>query len=122
MLVALLLRRVPHRADKGRIERCRGKIPKFLDFDIETDRPGDRDASFPQLAIHYAQHRVLGMPEIDSKEYAAGDRVARVRTDLDKADRRASVGGTRMRDPADGADHAGGADQRIAPPGHRRRT
>src|SRR5512133_3976530 len=62
------------------------------------------------------------MAEIHGEEHAAGDRVARVRSHLDKADRSAGMGRVGMADAVDRVDHASGADQGVAPPRHRRRT
>src|SRR5215831_6917506 len=59
------------------------------------------------------------MAEVDREEDLAGDRVARVRADLDKADRRAGEGRMSVADTVDRVDHAGGTDQRIASPRHR---
>src|SRR5947207_15957935 len=62
------------------------------------------------------------MTEIHGEEHAAGDRVARVRAHLDKADRSAGIGRVGMADAVDRVDHASGADQGVAPPRHRRRA
>src|SRR5262249_40155452 len=78
-------------------------------------------AGLPQLAIHSRQYRVFGMAEVDSKEYPAGNRVARVGADLDKTDRGAGIRRVRQADAVDRVDHPRRTDQRITPPRHRRR-
>src|SRR5271166_701365 len=62
------------------------------------------------------------MTEIDGEEHASGDGVARIRADLNKPDRGASIGRMRMADPVDCIYHPGGSDQRVAAPRHRCRT
>ena len=76
-----------HRGDEVGVERGRREVPELLDLDFETGCRGGILAGLAQVAVHLAQNRVLGMAEIDHEEYPAGDRVARVRADLDKADR-----------------------------------
>ena len=61
------------------------------------------------------------MAEIDGEEHPAGDRVARVGADLDKADRGAGIGRVGVADPVDRVDHPRRADQRVLAPRHRRR-
>ena len=61
------------------------------------------------------------MAEIDREEHPAGDRVARIGADLDKADRGAGIGRVGVADPVDRVDHARRADQRVAAARHRGR-
>ena len=78
--------------------------------------------SLAQVAVHLGQHLVLGMAEIDGEEHPAGDRVARVRADLDKTDRAAGIGRMRVPDPVDRIDHPRRTDQRVPAPRHPRTT
>src|SRR4051812_43709393 len=88
VLVALRFGRLAYRADKTGVERGRWEVPEFLDRGFEVLRGSGGGARLAQLAVHRAQQIVFGVAEIDRKEYPAGDSVARIRADLDKADRR----------------------------------
>src|SRR6516225_1613020 len=100
VLMRIALRRcgITHGLDEVGVERGRREVPELPDLGLKTDRRGRSRARLPQLSVHLGQHRVIGMADIDGKEYTSGDRVARVWADLHKADRGAGVGRVRMTD------------------------
>ena len=76
MWVALHFGGVAHSADEVGVEWGRWEIPEFLDLEVEADLGRRGIAGPPELLIHCAEHRVIGMAEIHGEEHLSGDRIA----------------------------------------------
>jgi hypothetical protein len=108
-----------HALDAAGVERRRRLHQHRIELEVQAFGRGGFAHGGLQLRIHRIAQRVVGMADVQRHAHLARHHVAAVRADLQFTD-----GGTAFAmgggDAPRRLDHARGADQRVAPPGHRR--